>query len=163
MATHFDIRELTGGLCVEVHRDLERWQRLLVAGFVGTWVGSMSAYFLGGWWWTLLSIVAAQTAFRVVRGRRAELQVTSVEFYSRGDIGRRVRKRIVCTGDVRRLEFREETTFIPGYGGLYAATAQGATLLLPMLDFDATAEVIRAIASKFPGLAEGWRSGQPLR
>ncbi|SRR5216684_4543689 len=160
MATHFHIRELTGGLCVEVHRDLTRLQRLLVAAFVGTWVGIMSAYFLGGWWWTILFIVAAHTAFRVARGRKAELLVTNVEFISRGDIGRRVHKRIVCTGDVRRIEFREESTFIPGYGGLYAVTTHGTTLLLPMLDFNATAGVIRAIENRFPGLAEGWRSGQ---
>jgi hypothetical protein len=160
MATHFHIRELTGGLCVEVREDFKRWQRLLVAGFVGTCVGAVSARLLGGWWWIFLSIVAAWAAFAVARGRRAELQVTNVEFYSSGDIGRRVHKRIVCTGDVRCLEFREESAFVPRYGGLYAATAHGTTLLLPMLDFNATAEVIRAIENKFPGLAEGWRSGQ---
>ncbi|HYL85097.1 MAG TPA: hypothetical protein VE263_12745 [Candidatus Angelobacter sp.] len=159
MATHYDVRELAWGLQVEVHQDLERWQRLLVAGFAGTWVGGMSAYFLGAWWWTIFSVIAALAAFGVKRGRSAELQVTNVEFISRG-LGRRVRKRIVCMGDVRRLEFREGSTFMPGYGGLYAVTPNGTTLLLPMLDFDATAKVVRAIENKFPGLAEGWRSGQ---
>jgi hypothetical protein len=158
MAARYHIREGTIALYIEVHRDLKHWQRLLMAGFVGICVGIASARLLGGWWWTLLSIVAARAAFGVARGRRAELQVTNVEFFSSGAIGRRVHKRIVCTGDVRRLEYREESRFIPGYGGLYAATAHGATLLLPMLDCNETAEVIRAIESKFPGLAERWQN-----
>ena len=164
MATHHHVQELASGVRVQVHQDLERWQRVLVAGVAAIAVGCPAALYLGGWSWTILSIIAALTAFGIARGKSAELQVTNVEFITKGDLGRRVQTpRIVCTGDVRRLEFRAESTFIPGYGGLYAVTPHGTTLLLPMLDFNATAEVIRAIENKFPGLAEGWRSEQAIR
>jgi hypothetical protein len=157
------MRELTGGLRVQVHKDLERWQRLLVGGIAAIAVGFPTALFFGGWWWTILSSIVALTAYGVAKGRSAELQITNVEFISRGDIGRRVRTRIVCTGNVRRLEFRQDSRpFSSGYGGLYAVTDNGTICLLPFLDFNTTAEVIRVIESHFPGLAEGWRSGQPI-
>jgi hypothetical protein len=159
MATHHRVQELASGLRVQVHQDLERWERLLVAAVAAVAavaVGFPAALYLGGWSWAILSIIGALTALGVARGKSAELQVTNVEFITKGDLGRRVRTpRIVCTGDVRQIEFRE--------GGLYAVTAHSTVCLLPLLDFNATAEVIRAIENKFPGLAEGWRSRQPFK
>ena len=165
MATHHRVQELACGVRVQVHQDLERWQRLLVAGVAAIAAGFPAALYLGGWSWTILSIIVALSAFGIARGKSAELQVTNVEFITKGDLGRRVQTpRIVCTGDVRQIEFREgDGSFKSGSGGLYAVTAHSAICLLPMLDFSATAEVIRAIEKKFPGLAEGWRSGQPLK
>jgi hypothetical protein len=158
MAPYYHMKEVTTGLRVEVRQDWDRWQRLMMAGIAALAVGFPAAIYFGGWWWAILPCLIAGVVFKSARGKSAELQVTNVEFISRGDIGRRVRERIVCTGDVRRLEFRDQSTFIPRYQGLYAVTARGTTLLLPMLDFNATVEVIRAIESKFPGLAEGWHS-----
>jgi hypothetical protein len=157
MATHYHIQELTSGLRIRAQQDTPTWERLLVAGLMGMFVGVLSAAFLGSWWWTILSIVAAAAIYGTVRGKSAELQVTNVEFTTRRDP--RVRTpRIVCTGDVRQIEFREG--FNPGSGGLYAVTAHSTICLLSLLDFSATVEVIRAIENKFPGLAAGWRLGQ---
>ena len=70
----------------------------------------------------------------------------------------------MCTGDVRRLEFRDEGGALSSRNsGLYAVTAHSIICLLPFLDFKATSEVINAIEAKFPGLAEGWHSVQPLK
>jgi CDP-diglyceride synthetase len=159
MATHYHMQQLANGLRVQAHQDWDRWQRLLVAAAAAIAIGFPAALYFGGWWWTILSIAAALLAFATAKGRDAELQITRVEFISKGDIGRRIRKCVVCTGDVRRLEFHEEgNPFSNTYGGLFAVTAHGKTCLLPMLDSQATVEVIRAIENKFPGLAEGWRS-----
>ncbi len=159
MATHYHIQELTSGLRIQARQDMPIWERLLVAGLMGMFAGILSATFLGSWWWTILSIMAAAAIYGTVKGKSAELQVTNVEFTTKRDPGQRVRTpRIVCTGDVRQIEFREG--FSPGSGGLYAVTAHSTICLLPLLDFSATAEVIRAIENKFPGLAAGWRLGQ---
>lgn len=160
MAAHYHMQELASGLRVQVHQDLELWMSLFAACVAAIAVGFPAALYLGSWWWAPLSIAAALLAFAAARGRSVELQITKVEFISKGDLGRRVRSpRIVCTGDVRRLEFhKEDSPFSNTYGGLFAVTARGKTCLLPMLDFNATVEVIRAIENKFPGLAEGWRS-----
>jgi hypothetical protein len=159
MAPHFHIQEISNGLRVQVQQDIELWVRLFAASLAAVAVGLSTAGFLGGFWRTTLSIAAALVVLGGVRDRRVELQVTKVEFIAKGDIGRRVRKRSVCTGDVRRLEFHEKGgPFSNAYGGLFAVTTHGETCLLPMLDLKATVEVIRAIENKFPGLAEGWRS-----
>jgi hypothetical protein len=164
MATHFQIQELSSGLRVQARQDLPRWERFLLAGFVGIFAGFVSATWLGVWWWTILSILAALTAFGLSTGRSAELQVTNVEFVTKGDLGRRVQTpRIVCTGDVRRIEFRGEGSPInPKLDGLYALTDRKELCLLPFLDWEQTNQVIHAIEGKFPGLAEGWHSEKPF-
>ena len=164
MATHYHIQELSSGLRVRARQDLPRWERYLIAGIVSMVVGMASASFLGGWWWTLSSVIAALAAYGAVRDTSAELQVTNVEFITKGNLGRRVQTpRIVCTGDVRRLEFRGEGSPLSSKpDGLYALTDQKELCLLPFLDWEQTEQVIHAIENKFPGLAVGWHSGQAL-
>jgi hypothetical protein len=111
-----------------------------------------------------LSAIAAAVTYAAVKNTSAELQVTNVEFISKGNLGRRVQTpRTVCTGDVRRLEFREDSSPLTSrLGGLYALTNRRELCLLPFLDCEQTQHVIHAIEKKFPGLAEGWRSEKPF-
>ena len=159
MATRFHIQELAGGLRVQAQQDLPHWERLLAAGIAATVAGMASEKFLGGWWWPILSAIAATAIYLAVRSTSAELQVTNVEFTTTGDLGRRVQTpRVVCTGDVRRLEFRGEGNLLNSkLDGLYALTDRKEVCLLPFIDWEQTEEVIRAIGKKFPGLAESWR------
>jgi hypothetical protein len=103
--------------------------------------------------------VAALLALGLGNGRTAELQVTNVEFISKGNFGKRGgTTRIACTGDVRRIEYREARDGLNfWYGDLYATMACRSVFLVP-LDYQATVEVIRTIENKFLGLAEAWRS-----
>jgi hypothetical protein len=69
----------------------------------------------------------------------------------------------LCTGDVRRLEFRADGSPLNHkLDGLYALTDRREVCLLPFVDWEQTEKVIRAIEKKFPGLAEGWRSEKPF-
>jgi hypothetical protein len=164
MATHFHIQELPNGLRVQARRDLPPWERLLAACIGAMVIGIPSASFLGGWWWTMLSAIAAAVTYGAVRITSAELQVTNLEFISKGDLGRRVQTpRTVCTGDVRGIEYREGSIpLTTRLGGLYALTNRKELCLLPFLDWEQTEQVIRTIEKKFPGLAEGWRSEKPF-
>lgn len=155
-----EIQELTKGLRIRVSQDLEQWQRISLAGLAATIAGGMTVHLLAGWWWLGPSAVAAATTYLAVRSRKAQLLATNVEFVTTGDLGRRVQTpRIVCTADVRWLEFWNSSgTFRTGPDGLYAVTTFGSKCLLPFLDYTQTDEVIRAIGRKFPGLAERWRS-----
>jgi hypothetical protein len=164
MATHFQIQELASGLRVQARQDLPRWERLLVAGIVAGVVGIPSASFVGGWWWALLSAIAAAATYGSVKNTSAELQVTNVEFISKGNLGRRIQTpRIVCTGDVRRIEFREGSSPLTSrLEGLYALTDRQELCLLPYLDWEQTEQVIQAIEKKFPGMSHGWRSERPF-
>jgi hypothetical protein len=91
MATHCHIQELTRGLRIQAREDLPRWERLLVAAVVGMFVAILGGSFAGGWWSTTLSIVVSVATYGAVRSKRAELQVTKVEFITKGYLGRRVR------------------------------------------------------------------------
>ena len=115
----------------------------------------ITATVFGGWFWAACSPIVALIAFASVRSQKAELQVTKVELVAQGDLGCRTHKRVVYTGDVRRLEYRE-----PGLqcGGLYAMTASREYCVLPFLDYSQTTAVILAIETKFPGLAQQWRT-----
>jgi len=114
-----------------------------------------TATIFGGWWWAASALVAALIEFASIRSQNAELRATNVELVAKGDLGRRTRKRIVCTGDVRRLEYSEPYLQFPG---LYAVTARREYCVLPFLDYAQTTAVILAIEKKFPGLAQQWRT-----
>jgi hypothetical protein len=167
MATQYHIQEQTNGLRIQARQEMERWERLVLAVGVAMMVGIAAANFLGGQWWIILSAITAVGIFQAVRSKDAELQVTNVEFTTKGDLGRRARTpRIVCAGDIHRLEFGGPFgPLVTRPSGLYASTSRTRVCVLPFLDFRQTADVIRAIEQKFPGLAEGWhaRSGDARR
>ena len=95
------MRELSKGLRIRVSRDLEKWERISLAGLAATTAGGMSAHFLGGWWSLGLSAIAAIATYMAVSSRKAQLLVTNVEFVTTGHwekvsrVGRTMAHRIV--------------------------------------------------------------------
>jgi hypothetical protein len=138
---------------------MKLWGRILASAFFAVLALFITDSFIGNWSWVVAPIVAIG-AFATVRGSVAELRATNVEFATTGNLGRQGSRitRIVCTGDVRRLEFRETAGQL---SGLYAVTARSAQCILPFVDHAETMEIIRAIESKFPGLAEAWHAESP--
>src|SRR5436853_2422357 len=65
-------------------------------------------------------------------------------------------------GDLHRPEFRGEGSLLSSKpdGLIRTDRSKRAMSLLPFLDCEQTHKVIHAIENRFPGLAEGWRSGQ---
>ncbi len=162
VVTHYDIQESASGLRVRASQDTELWVRLIAAGGAATVVGMVTASYLGLWLWAGFLIVAGITAFLTSARTGAQLHATKFEFTSTGNIGRRVRRRVVYTADVRRLEFWQAGgPFRSGPDGLYTVTDHGRKCLLPFLDYRQTIQVIRAIEDKFPGLAQKWRAESP--
>jgi hypothetical protein len=109
----------------------------------------------------LLMIFAIAT---MISKRTANLQVTKFEFVGLPTVrkgksgGGPVR---LNTADVRWLEYRnanQRGILSVGASGLYAVKATGATCILPFVNFQEAAIIIRAIETKFPGLGEMWRS-----
>jgi len=159
MVTDFQIRKLPNGLRVQVSQNLKLWERLLAAGLAAAVIGMAGLSFVKSWWWFVVPPITAVAVFVFVRAIKAELQVTNVEFISRGDLGRRVQTpRIVYAADVRGLEFSFGGVLDHQRQGLYAIKDSGKRyLILPLVDFRQAQEVIGAIETKFPGLAEFWR------
>jgi hypothetical protein len=155
MARHFEIRELKNSIQISVAEDLPLGARIL-AGFIAAAAAlSLSWALLGNWSW-IAAFCIAGVALAAARGSRADLDVTNVEFVTRGNIGRRGSKatQVVCTGNVRGLEFRDTTG---QQSGIYALTARSSQCILPFVGHSEAMDVIRAIQMKFPGSAETWR------
>jgi hypothetical protein len=155
MARHFEITELRSSIRSSVGEDLPVWARILISFVPAVAAFSLGHALLGNWSWIVAFCVAA-IAFVTAKGSRADLDVTNVEFVTRGNIGRRGSRttRVVCTGDVRGLEFRDTAG---QRSGLYALTARSSQCILPFVDYSEAMQVIRAIQKKFPGLAETWQ------
>jgi len=155
MARHFEITELRSSIRISVGEDLPVWGRIL-AGFIAAAAAfSLSRALLGNWSW-IVAFCIAVVVLVTARGSRADLDVTNVEFVTRGNIGRRGSRttRVVCTGNVRGLEFRDT---IGQRSGLYALTVRSSQCILPFVGYSEAVDVIRAIQKKFPGLAETWQ------
>jgi hypothetical protein len=156
MATHYHIEDLRNGLRIKVWKETKLWERFLLTCVAAIAVLAVTHTLIGYWSW-ILSLVAASATFAGARGQEAILDATNVEFVARGNFGLRGSKttRIVCTGDVRRLEFRD----IAGqHRGLYAVTDRSAKCIVPFLDYSETIEIIQAIKAKFPGVAQAWHA-----
>jgi hypothetical protein len=159
MAATYEISQLRNGLRINVRKDMSLWGRILLSSFLAVIALIVTDSFVGNWSWGV-ALIFGIGAFATIRGSSAELRATNVEFVARGNFGRRGSRvaRVVCTGDVRRLEFRD----IAGqHSGLYALTARSAQCILPFLDYAETTEIIQVIEAKFPGLAETWQAELP--
>lgn len=157
VATHYNIQEMAKGLRIHASRDLALWERLLPTCLAAAIAVAVSVNFLGAWWSLGLSSLAAALTFMLFRSQNAQLLATNVEFVTTGDLGRRAKTpRIVFTADVRQLRFGSVGPLGSGYDGLYAETTRREICILPFLDFQQTAEVIKAVEKKFPGLAQLW-------
>jgi hypothetical protein len=155
MERRFEITELKSSIRISVAEDLPTWGRILL-GFIAVAAAfSLSRALLGNWSWIVAFCVAGVT-LATARSSRADLDVTNVEFVTRGNIGRRGSRttQVVCTGNVRGLEFRDTTG---QRSGLYALTARSSQCILPFVGYSEAMDVVRAIQKKFPGLAETWK------
>jgi hypothetical protein len=155
MARSFEIMELKNAIRVSVSQDLPVWARILIGFIAAVATFSLGRALLGNWIW-IVALCVAVVALATARGSRADLNVTNVEFVTRGNIERRGSNatRVVCSGDVRGLEFRDSTGL---RAGLYALTARSPQCILPFVDYSEAMQVIRAIQRRFPGLAETWQ------
>jgi hypothetical protein len=135
MTTRYHIQELRDGLQVQVWHEMPLYGKVLVSSFAGLILGIATAAMLGGRWWLLVTIFVAVASFAAdFTTTQAKLTATNVELIAEGNYGKRNRSaRIVCTGDVRWLEFEEG----PGIGvirfglcGLYAVTTNGSACLI---------------------------------
>jgi hypothetical protein len=163
MASSYQIREVQNGLRIRAFSERSFRERAL-AGLIISIAGVLAANSIlslphySRWiWLNVLPLVAGMLVFVVTKTKSVELLAGNAEFAVRGDFGRRPPNRfVIFTADIRRIEFR------PGFDldsdGLYAVTAKAEIRLLPFLDHEQTTEVIRAIESRFPGLAEGWHA-----
>lgn len=161
MTANCEITQLRNGLRVCVRKDRKLWGRIAISAFFGVMALFITNSFIGNWSWVIAFAVAIG-AFVTVRSSVAELRATNVELVAKGNCGRRGSRvtRVVCTGEVRRLEFRD----LAGQsGGLYAVTARSAQFILPFVEYAETMAIIRAIEARFPGLAEAWHSESPSK
>jgi hypothetical protein len=138
MARRFEITDLRNSIRISVGGV---WARILASFIPAVGAISIGYALLGNWVWLVAFCVAA-IGFAAARGSHADLDVTNVEFVTRGNIGRRGGRatQIVCTGDVRGLEFRDSTG---QRGGLYALTARSSKCILPFVGYSEAMEVIR--------------------
>jgi hypothetical protein len=115
MAANYEITQTRNGLRICARKDMKLWGRILASSFFAVLTLSIVDSFIGNWSWTLALIVAIGT-FTTARGSVAELRATNVEFITMGNLGRQGSRitRIVCTGDVRRLEFRAQRASVAG-------------------------------------------------
>ena len=167
MATHYHIQEIRNGLRISVKHQSVWWEQVLAAGIAGAAVWLACVTFLDGRWKLVTSVIVAVLSFvAAIPPRRANLIVANAEFLTRGNFGSRFRApQTVCTGDVRWLEYQEQSgaegsTHEPC--GLYAVLGRGKACLLPFLTEVQTGQVIAEIEKKFPGLAERWRAESPF-
>jgi len=159
MVAKYEMTHLRNGLRICVRKDLKLWTRILIASLFAVVALLATNGLIGNWGW-LVAVIVAIGVFAGVRGSVAELRATNVEFVAKGNFGRQGSRitRIVCTGDVRRLEFRD----VAGQNsGLYAVTTRSSQFILPFIDYGEAMEIIRAIEARFPGLAEAWHAEAP--
>ena len=158
MASYCHLQELRNGLRIKASRDIELWQRLLMAVLAGGMAAGITNNFFREWLAAVISAVPAGIAFLVFKKMRAELLATNVEFISTGDLGPRAApRRVVYTADIRDLQFQEPRIT---RAGVYARTSGRDQCVLPFVEYLQAVEVIRAIESKFPGLAERWKGNR---
>ena len=152
VTANYRIEGLHSALRIKVHKRLELWERFVLSIGVSAFLAYFSFSFFGRWS-IILALGAAILIFISVTGSSAQLYATRLEFVTTGNIGRRRGRseRVVCTADVQRLEFCDPAGQL---SGLYAVTTKKSYCILPFLDYLQTMEVIRAIETKFPGLAE---------
>lgn len=155
MARQFEILEWRNSIRISVGEDLPAWARILAGFLPAAAVLLVGRPLFGNWTW-IVALSAAVAMFATARGSRIDLDVTHVEFLMRGNSGRRGSRatRVVCSGDVQGLEFRDS---LAQRSGLYALTSGSAQCVLPLVTYSEAMAVIAVIQKRFPGLAEAWQ------
>ena len=171
MDSEVQIRPLRDGLMIRSRRGRKNTMGFLLALVVLLISGSILSSSFGLMMRVLIGAIFALFILLLMTSATydSRLQVTKFEFastYTRPAAKRARRVTIALnTADVRWLEYRTDERFgLSGAqaSGLYAVKSIGAECLLPFLDLEQTASVIRAIESSFPGLAEMWRNNQRM-
>ncbi len=153
----FTVKEGNHALHILVTQGLDLRVRLGIAIAAGSISGFAISMLLNSFWWMAMVPFVALTVLVIVKNRKAELTVSQFEFIATGDLGRRTRRRVVMTADIRALEFQTGAPLPSAREGLHACTDHSNFLVLPYLDWEQTQDVIAAIKRKLPGLAENWR------
>ena len=114
-------------------------------------------------WRSVLAIAVGVCVTVFFRATTARLFVTKFEFQVSGATdngegeGSRGSQLTVLTAKIYRLEYQEHDS---GGQGIYAVLATGEPQLLPDVDATQADEIILAIKTKFPGLAELWKRSE---
>ena len=113
--------------------------------------------YLGGrrWGGGVRNLLPAQLSARLV-ATKFEFQIDGSD--NRGPKGGSRRSaQTILTAKVYRLEYQQHES---GGQGIYAVTAFGEPQVLPFVDGAQADEIMAAIKTKFPGLAEMWKRSE---
>jgi hypothetical protein len=162
VAVHYTIQEFTDALRVDVRREIALWERLLGALLGAFFVWQFTERFLPVVGRAVLAIALAAAGFALFRSLSARLWVTKLELkvdgaLRQGPEGDTKVRLTVLTAKIYRLEYQEHEA---DGQGIYAVTAFGEPQVLPYVDGAQADEIIAAIKTKFPGLAEMWKRSE---
>jgi hypothetical protein len=161
VAVHYSINEFSDSLWIAVRRDIALWERFVCAGFAAALPWFIPNGFFSATVRAVLSAAIAVAVVALFRSLSARLLVTNLElradgFKQRSKGGGRG-SRTVLTAKIYRLEYQEHES---GGQGIYAVTAFNEPQVLPYIDGAQADEIMAAIKTKFPGLAEMWKRSE---
>jgi hypothetical protein len=119
--------------------------------------------YLPSLWRFILAVVVGLSIAVFFRATTARLVATKFEFQIDGSDNRgpkggsRRGAQTILTAKVYRLEYQQHES---GGQGIYAVTAFGEPQVLPFVDGAQADEIMAAIKTKFPGLAEMWKRSE---
>jgi hypothetical protein len=162
VAVHYSIRESGDALRVDVRREIAVWERLLASLLAAFVVWQIPDRFLPANARMVSAIIVAALVFALFRSLSSRLSVTKLELRTEGAAKRGLSggtrgTRTVLTAKIYRLEYQEHES---GGQGIYAVTAFGEPQVLPYVDGAQADEIMAAIKTKFPGLAEMWKRSE---
>lgn len=162
MAVHYNIRDSGDALRVDARREIAFWERMLASLLAAFVIWQLPDRFLPAHARTGSAIIVAVVVFVLFRSLSARLLVTKLELRSEGagkrGLGAGTRgTRTVLMAKIYRLEYQEHES---GGQGIYAVTAFGEPQVLPYVDGAQADEIIAAIKTKFPALAEMWKRSE---
>jgi hypothetical protein len=162
VAVHYNIRDSGDALRVDVRREIAFWERMLASLLAAFVIWQLPDRFLPAYARTGSAIIVAAVVFVLFRSLSARLLVTKLELRSEGagkrGLGAGTRgTRTVLMAKIYRLEYQEHES---GGQGIYAVTAFGEPQVLPYVDGAQADEIIAAIKTKFPALAEMWKRSE---
>jgi hypothetical protein len=162
VAVHYNVRDSGDALSVDVRRDIALWERFAFAGFAAALPWFIPNGFLPSTILVVLSTLVAVAVFALFRTVSARLSVTNLDLQIAGARRRGLSsstkaRTTIPTAKIHRLEYQEHES---GGQGIYAVLAFGEPQVLPYVDGAQADEIMAAIKTKFPGLAEMWKRSE---